>query len=174
MTDGQSLQQLVRSQGSMEELAETFRTPKWEVDIILCQRTFLSAVRIQKRCRAIFGKHHEWTFNTCLRTCSAGLLVCRAKKRFGSGFAASDTQTGFSTDPMPEVPPGVDQVHNLSADVHTGRISRSFVSYTEKYSGSPDAERSSLNEGTRSGGEPLTRTGYGGCQCGGGTHEVFN
>ena len=49
-----------------------------------------------------------------------------------------ETLTGFSTDPMPEVPPRVGLVHELSsahsADVCTKRISRSVVQHTEKYS----------------------------------------
>ena len=100
-----------------------------EVDIILCQRTFLSAVRIQKRCRAIFGKHHEVDVQN-----SSEKVLCRlarvscVKRRFDTGFAASGTQTGFSTDPMPEVPPGVARsLSSHSADVYTRRISRSFV-----------------------------------------------
>ena len=138
-----------------------------EVDIILCQRTFLSAMRIQKRCLAIFGNTMKWTFNTCLRRSCAGLLVCRVKRRFDTGFAASDTQTGFSTDPMPEVPPRVDLVREISsahsAHVYPGRISRFVVQHTEKHPGGPNAERSSLNQGTRSGAEPLTKRGDGGC-----------
>ena len=59
--------------------------------------------------------------------------------------------TGFSADPMPEVPPRVDLVHELSSvhsvDVCIGRILRSAVQHTEKYSGCSDAEISSLNRG---------------------------
>ena len=62
-----------------------------------------------------------------------------------------------------------------SADVHRGRISRFVVQHTEKHSGCSDAERSSLNQGARSGAEPLTRRGDGGCHSvGGGTHAVFH
>ena len=59
----------------------------------------------------------KWTFTTCRRRPSAGLLACRAKRSFGAGFAASDTHTRFSTDSMPEVPPRVDLVHNLLSHI---------------------------------------------------------
>ena len=65
--------------------------------------------------RHLWKNTMKWTFNTRLRRSCAGLLVCRVKRRFGTGFSALDIQTGFSTDPMPEVPPEVDLVHNLSA-----------------------------------------------------------
>ena len=77
----------------------------------------------------------KWTFNTALGRPSGGSLKCRAKRTFGSGFSALYTLTGFSADPVPEVPPGVDLVHELSsahsADVCTGRISRSVVQHKE-------------------------------------------
>ena len=62
------------------------------------------------------------------------------------------THTGFSADPVAKVPPGEDLVHEISSahssDIHPGRISRSVVQHTEKYSGSPYAEYSSLNTST--------------------------
>ena len=77
----------------------------------------------------------KWTFNTRLRRSCAGLLVCRVKRRFGTGFSALDIQTGFTTDPMPEVPPGVDLVHNLSAHIpltSTTRGSRDLLCNTPR------------------------------------------
>ena len=77
----------------------------------------------------------KWTFNTRLRRSCAGLLVCRVKRRFGTGFSALDIQTGFTTDPMPEVPPGVDLVHNLSAHIpltSTPRGSRDLLFNTPR------------------------------------------
>ena len=77
----------------------------------------------------------KWTFNTRLRRSCASLLVCRVKRRFGTGFSALDIQTGFSADPMPEVPPGVDLVHNLSAHIpltSTTRGSRDLLCNTPR------------------------------------------
>ena len=98
-------------------------------------------------------------FNTRLVRPSGGSLVVSAQRRFDTGFAASDTQTGFSTDPMPEVPPRVDLVREISsahsADVYPARISSSVVQHTEKNSGGPYAERPSLNQGTLGGPEAM-------------------
>ena len=119
------------------------------------------------------------TFNTRPVRPSGGSLEVSAQRRFDTGFFALDTLIGFSEDLVPDVPPREDLVREISsahsADVHPERISSSVVQHTEKNSGSPDAETSSLNEGTRSGAETLTRTGYGGYHsAGGGTHGVFN
>ena len=90
-------------------------------------------------------------FNTRPVRPSGGSLVAIAQRRFGTGFSALETLTRFSKDPVPEVPPGVDLVREISsahsADVNPGRISRCFVQHTEKHPGGPYAERASLNEG---------------------------
>ena len=119
------------------------------------------------------------TFNTRRVRPGGGSLVVSAQRRFGTGFSALETHTGFSADPVAKVPPREDLVHEISsahsADVYPGRISRSVVQHTEKYSGSPYAECSSLNTGTPGGAETRTRRGDGGCHSvGAGTHEVFN
>ena len=99
------------------------------------------------------------TFNTRLVRPSGGSLVASAQRRFGTGFSALETLTGFSADPVPEVPPGVDLVREISsahpADVYPARISRFVVQRTEKHSGGPYAERSSLNQGTLGGPEEM-------------------
>ena len=105
-------------------------------------------------------------------------LKCRAKRTFGTGLSALDTLTGFSADPVPEVPPGVDLVHELSSAHFRRRLHREDLeiccSTQIEYSGSPHAERSSLNQGTRRGADTCTRRGDGGCHSvGARTHEVF-
>ena len=98
-------------------------------------------------------------FNTRLVRPSGGSLVVSTQRRFDTGFFALDTLTGFSKDPVPDGPPREDLVREISsahsADVYPARISSSVVQRTEKNSGSPDAERSSLNQGTLGGPEEM-------------------
>ena len=90
-----------------------------EVDIILCQRTFLTTVKIQKRCRAIFGKHHELDVQHWSE--KVRYWIRRIGHPNGIQYrsdARSSTRSGS----------GAQSLSSHSVDVHRGRISGSVVS----------------------------------------------
>ena len=101
-------------------------------------------------------------------------------RRSGTGFSALDTLTGFSADPLPEVPPRVDGMHNLSTHIPLTSTPKGF---RDEFFDTPRGTLevltlrglpSSLNQGTPSGADSRARRGYGGCHnAGAETHEVF-
>ena len=109
MTDGQSIRPLVDHRRPWKihwqkhpELVDK------EVDRLLKQRTLEPDEDPEKETPM------KRAFNTRPVRPSGGSLVVSAQRRFGTAFSALETLTGFSADPMPEVPPGVDLVREIS------------------------------------------------------------
>ena len=87
------------------------------IDRILCQRTFLRPVRIQKSCRAVSGTHHEVDVQHLSGKVQWLLPRVSCKQKIRCWILRTGDLTRFSANPMPEVPSGVDMVHNLSAHI---------------------------------------------------------
>ena len=102
-----------------------------EVDIILCQRTFLSAVRIQRRCRAIFGKHHEVDVQHSSEKvlCRFARVSCTEKVRYWIRRIGHPNRIQYRSDArsFTKSGSGAQSLSSHSVDVHPERISGSVV-----------------------------------------------
>ena len=102
-----------------------------EVDIILCQRTFLRTVRIQRRCRAIFGKHLEVDVQHLSEKvlCRLARMSCKEKVRFWIRRIGHRNRIQYRSDARSSTRSGsgAQSLSSHSVDVHSERILGSVV-----------------------------------------------